>query len=216
MQLMSEPERARRTPLQRMAMRGIRREAGKTAGEPLEPEDWEASWRHHDRKASRAWKRLLLAMPSSPRCGICGAPFAGFGSRVVGPLGFRPSRKNPTVSSTCVESSPPGGMTMITGVLFADLRGFTARFDGRDPEEASKVLRQFYRCAEDVLFPDAIIDKLIGDEVMALYLPHLTNDLGVESIPSLMIEHARALLRSVGYGSDDAPFVEMGIGLDFG
>jgi adenylate cyclase len=31
-----------------------------------------------------------------------------------------------------------------------------------------------------------------------------------------MIEHARSLLRSVGYGSGKQPFVEMGIGLDFG
>ncbi|MGH2959634.1 MAG: adenylate/guanylate cyclase domain-containing protein [Solirubrobacterales bacterium] len=105
---------------------------------------------------------------------------------------------------------------MTTGVLFADLRGFTARFDGRDPEEASNVLRHFYRCAEDVLFPDALIDKLIGDEVMALYLPNLTNNLGPEDTPSLMVEHARGLLRAVGYGSGKQPFVEMGIGLDFG
>jgi adenylate cyclase len=115
-----------------------------------------------------------------------------------------------------VELSPPGGMTMTTGVLFADLRGFTARFDGADPEEASKVLRRFYRCAEDVLFPDAVIDKLIGDEVMALYLPNLTNQLGSDEMPALMLEHARSLLRAVGYGSGSEPFVEMGIGLDFG
>ena len=41
--------------------------------------------------------RLLRALPSSPRCGICGAPFSGFGSRLVRPLGYRPSRKNPTL-----------------------------------------------------------------------------------------------------------------------
>ena len=31
-----------------------------------------------------------------------------------------------------------------------------------------------------------------------------------------MLEHARELLLAVGYGSDDGPFVEMGIGLDVG
>jgi adenylate cyclase len=135
---------------------------------------------------------------------------------VAGPLGYRPSRKNPTVCATCVELAPPGGMTMPAGVLFADLRGFTARFDGGDPEEASKVLRRFYSCAEDVLFPRAVIDKLIGDEVMALYLPTLKRDFGREEVPTLMLEHARDLLRAVGYGSGEKPFVEMGIGLDFG
>jgi adenylate cyclase len=107
-------------------------------------------------------------------------------------------------------------MKMQTGVLFADLRGFTARFDGADPEQASLLLRRFYRCAEDVLFPEAIIDKVIGDEVMALYLPDLKKDIDQADVPALMLEHARGLLRSVGYGSGETPFVEMGIGLDFG
>ena len=32
----------------------------------------------------------------------------------------------------------------------------------------------------------------------------------------MMLEHARSLLRAVGYGSGERPFVEMCIGLDFG
>jgi adenylate cyclase len=108
-------------------------------------------------------------------------------------------------------------MKMHTGVLFADLRGFTARVSAADPEEASILLRRFYRCAEDVLFPDAVIDKLIGDEVMALYLPDLKKEhLPRDAVPRVMLEHARALLRAVGYGSANPPFVEMGIGLDYG
>ena len=77
------------------------------------------------------------APPTGPRCGVCGAPFPGFGGRLAGPLGYRPSRKNPEVCSVCVEFSPPGGMTLYTGVLFADLRSFTARFEGKDPQEAA-------------------------------------------------------------------------------
>jgi len=48
---------------------------------------------------------------------------------------------------------------MHNGVLFADLRGFTARSEQSDPEQVSILLRRFYGCAEDVLFPDAVIDK---------------------------------------------------------
>ncbi len=105
---------------------------------------------------------------------------------------------------------------MQTGILFADLRGFTARFDEGDPEEASIVLSRFYRCAEDVLFPDAVIDKLIGDQVMALYLPSLKRDIALSEVPGVMLDHAHGLLRAVGYGSGEEPFVEMGIGLDIG
>jgi adenylate cyclase len=159
---------------------------------------------------------LFLTLPRSPRCGVCGAPFAGLGRWVAAPLGYRPSRKNPTVCSTCVELAPPGGMTMPTGVLFADLRGFTAQLDGGDAEKAAGMLRRFYGCAEDILFPEAVIDKLIGDEVMALYLPDMKRDIDRDDVPQLMLRHARELLRAVGYGSDEGPFVEVGIGLDLG
>ena len=201
---------------QRMAVRKLRRAAGRQAGEPLEPDDWEVAWRLHEHGLGGLVAAIFRTLPSSPRCGICGAPFAGVGRWVVGPLGYRPSRKNPTVCATCVEFSPPGGMTQYVGVLFADLRGFTARFDGADPHEASILLRRFYRCAEDILFPDAVIDKLIGDEVMALYLPDLKPEMTHDDVPALMLDHALELLRSVGYGSGSPPFVEMGVGIDVG
>jgi adenylate cyclase len=173
-------------------------------------------WKLHEYGMGRVMGSLFMALPHGPRCGVCGAPFAGMGAKVVGPLGYRPSRKNPTICATCVELSPPGGMKMATGILFADIRGFTERFDGADPEEASTVLRRFYRCAEDVLFPDAVIDKVIGDEVMALYLPSLKRDLAEDDVPRVMVDHALGMLRAVGYGSGEEPFVEMGVGMDFG
>lgn len=182
----------------------------------MSPEDWAAEYEVTNGPAARAVRRVLMALPSSPRCGRCGAPFAGAGRWIVGPLGYRPSRKNPTICAVCVETSPPGGMKMYAGVLFADMRGFTARAETEDAEEVSVLLRRFYRCAEDVLFPDAIIDKLMGDEVMALYLPDVQLRIEHDEVPSLMLEHARGLLRSVGYGSDGGPFVELGIGIDAG
>jgi adenylate cyclase len=209
-------EGSKLTLSQRVGLRQVRRKAGKGRDEPLTSEDWAAWVQLDDIRINHALHRLWRVLPSSPRCGICAAPFAGAGRWIVRPLGFAPSRKNPTLCAACVESSPPGGMKMYAGILFADLRGFTARFDGADPEEASIVLRHFYRCAEDVLFPDAVIDKLIGDQVMALYLPILKRAMSPSDVPAVMLEHGRGLLRAVGYGSGEGPFVEMGIGLDIG
>jgi adenylate cyclase len=210
---------------QRQALRGVVKAAHKRPGEPLEPEDWGAYFRFLAQPRSRALKRLLRALPSSPRCGFCGAPFAGVGRRFVAPLGYRPSRKNPSICASCVEMAPPGGMTGEAGVLFADLRGFTALSEDASPQQASALLRRFYAAAEDVLLPEALIDKLIGDEVMALYLPVLVlpGDPALHAGPDerrlvaeAMLRHARALLARVGYGSAEGPFVELGIGLDYG
>ena len=206
------PERETPTLWQRMAVRQLRRRAGRADGEPLAPEDWEIVWRMHGRGLGGATAALFRRLPSGPRCRLCGAPFHGPGRLVAGSLGYRPSRKNPTVCATCVELSPPGGMTQWIGVLFADLRGYTAHSEGADPAETSRVLRGFYRHAEDVLFPEAVIDKLIGDEVMALYLPDMSPDLTREQTPALMLEHARGLLRRPG----SEPSLPIGVGLDVG
>jgi adenylate cyclase len=208
--------RPRLTLWQRLGMRKLRKRAGRVGGEPLEPEDWAIVWHLHGTGFGGLMAGLFQALPGGPRCGVCGAPFGRPGRYITGPLGYRPSRKNPTVCSSCVEFSPPGGMTQQTGVLFADLRGFTARFHDGDPREASQLLRRFYSCAEDVLFPEAVIDKLIGDEVMALYLPDMKPGVTRAETPAVMLRHARELLQSVGYGSPEGPFAELGIGLDLG
>ncbi|HEY2335134.1 MAG TPA: adenylate/guanylate cyclase domain-containing protein [Solirubrobacterales bacterium] len=211
---MAEDAREDRLTLwQRSVLRRIRRSARKGDDEPLTPDDWELYFKLMSGRTGRIWGRFLRALPASPRCGICGAPFSGFGSRLVRPLGYRPSRKNPTLCATCVEASPPGGTTTEVGVLFADLRGFTRLSEQSDPEAVSVLLRRFYSCAEDVLFPEAVIDKLIGDEVMALYLPMYG---GLDDPATTMLEQARELLGRVGYGSVDGPFVEVGVGLDYG
>src|SRR6476660_6443448 len=104
-------------------------------------------------------------------------------------------------------------MTTEAGVLFADIRGFTRLSEQSDPEAVSALLRRFYRSAERVLFPEAIIDKLIGDEVMALYLPMYGR---FDEAAPVMLRHAAALLRAAGYGGEQPPFAEIGVGLDFG
>ena len=196
----------------RSARRKVRKAARRAKGEPLAPEDWAIFFELASGAGERRLSSILRALPRSPRCGICGAPFAGIGARLVRPLGFRQSRKSPNLCATCVEASPPGGMTMQTGILFADIRGFTSLSERSDPAAVSALLRRFYAAAEDVLFPEAVIDKLIGDEVMALYLPHGLS----KPAPELMLDHARRLLAAVGYGTAGGPFAAVGVGLDYG
>jgi adenylate cyclase len=218
-----EGEPHRLTFLQRQSLKKLVKVAKKRPGEPLSPEDWRAYFEFTAQPSNRMMKRVLRALPSTPRCGFCGAPFAGLGGRLVRPLGFRPSRKNPNLCATCVELAPPGGLTTDVGVVFADLRGFTARSESLTPEQASAVLRRFYACAEHVFFPEAMIDKFIGDEVMALYVPMLvmatrTTDQQEASrhVAGRMLAHARELLERAGYGTSDGPAFEVGVGLDFG
>ena len=64
-----------------------------------------------------------------------------------------------------------------------------------------------------MLFPEAVIDKLIGDEVMAIYLPiQRTEDRGGAGADA---RARRELLRAVGYGTTTAVRRD-GVGMDFG
>src|SRR4051794_17332539 len=124
---------------------------------------------------------VMKHMPSEPRCRLCRAPYGGVGGRVMRRLGFGPSRKNPTLCKTCFEEAPIGGVEMEIGVLFADVRGFTSMSEDMDPGDVAELLNRFYGAATRVLSRSAVIDKLVGDEVMALYVPQLFRGDGWEN-----------------------------------
>lgn len=163
---------------------------------------------------TRTLRRVMRAIPANPRCKLCFAPFSGPGGRVVRLLGFAPSRKNPSFCNTCFEKAPHGGRDLDIGVLFADIRGFTTLSETAAPEDVRDLLGRFYDVATDVLIDsNAVIDKLIGDEVMALFVPYF---IPTELCLPKMVDAAEHLLRAVGFGTADGPWCPLGVGLDAG
>lgn len=126
-------------------------------------------------------------------------------------VGFAPSRKNPRLCSKCFEEAPMGGVEMEVGILFADVRGFTSLAEHQSPDAVATLLNRFYAIAVDVLCEHAIIDKLVGDQVMALYLPGVFPGEPAHH----MVADAQALLAASGY-LESRPWVRLGVGLDFG
>ena len=150
--------------------------------------------------------RVFRAVPSNPRCAVCRAPYGGVGGRVFRLLGFSPSRKNPRLCDRCFEKAPMGGEELDVGILFADVRGYTALTEQRPAREVSDLLQRFYATAVDILCRHAIIDKLVGDQVMALYLPGVfEGDPGAH-----MLADAQDLIAAA------TPWIEIGVGLDYG
>jgi adenylate cyclase len=113
----------------------------------------------------------------------------------------------------CFEKAPHGGAEVDAGILFADIRGFTSFSESRPGEEVVRLLNRFYRMATDVLAGHgAIIDKLVGDEVMAIFVSGLAGPSYVEH----MIQASHELVRGAGYGVGGEPWLPLGIGLDRG
>jgi adenylate cyclase len=115
-------------------------------------------------------QRVFRRLPHGPRCKLCQNPFAGIGGSVLGLMGRKPSRKNPNLCQACFDRLPAGGIEIDIGVVFADVRGSTEIGERATATEFAGRMSQFYATATDVLIRhDGVIDKLIGDEVMALF-----------------------------------------------
>ena len=116
-------------------------------------------------------RRLFRYLPSAPRCKVCSNPFGGPAGRVLAAAGFTPSRKNPNLCSRCCDVLPAGGAEVDVAVLFADVRGSTALSTRSAATDFASLLNRFYIAATQTLLRhDAVIDKLIGDEVMAFFV----------------------------------------------
>jgi adenylate cyclase len=158
-------------------------------------------------------RRVFRYLPSSPRCKLCNNPFGGMGGRVLRVAGFKPSRKNPNLCTRCCDSLPPGGSEVDIAVLFADIRGSTALGEQTRAADFATLLNRFYATATQTLLRhDAVIDKLIGDEVMAFFVHGITG----ADYRRRAVEAGIDLLRAVGYGSDSAPWIELGVAVNAG
>ncbi len=81
------------------------------------------------------------------------------------------------------------------------------------PTEYAALLNRFYAVATDSLIrQDAIIDKLIGDEVMALFIPGICGP----EFRRRAAESAFSLLRAVGYGDAQGPWMPLGAAVNAG
>jgi adenylate cyclase len=89
-------------------------------------------------------------------------------------VGLRPSRMNPNLCTFCelafTRIMKARNITINATVLFADLRGYTTASQHLAPDQMSLTLDAFYdECAEAIWEYDGLLNKTIGDAVMAVF-----------------------------------------------
>jgi class 3 adenylate cyclase len=98
-------------------------------------------------------------------------------------------------------------------MLFADVRGSTVIAEGMSPADYSKLIERFYAEATDVLVrQDALIDRLVGDQVVALFVPGF----GGPQHAARAIKAAQALRRRAGRLDSQGTWLPIGIGIHTG
>jgi len=117
----------------------------------------------HSRFCKGCWEQMHLPVPLR---GMISAPFRAFG--------VRPSRMNPNTCTICelmfTRVMKARKITIDATVMFADLRGYTTLSQSRSPDAVSGLLDAFYdECAAAIWEHDGLLNKTIGDAVMAVF-----------------------------------------------
>jgi adenylate cyclase len=189
---------------------------------PIAPEQDERStteiWRSiltGDDPGLPALRRRFRRLPSDPRCKMCAAPFRGPGKYVTRLMMHGQSSVNPMLCNLCFGNirKGPGGAEIEISVLFADIRGSTGIAERTSAGEFRRLVQRFYLGAAKAIHAhDGIVDKFLGDGIMALFIPVVTGEL--HAIRA--IEAGEALLRAVGGRELIDGGVRVGVGVHTG
>ncbi|MGB3716398.1 MAG: adenylate/guanylate cyclase domain-containing protein [Candidatus Promineifilaceae bacterium] len=161
-------------------------------------------------------RRLFRFLPGNPRCRTCYAPFQGAGGSIARLVyGKRPSNLNPHLCNVCEQFAREhqGGADIELSLLFVDVRGSTTLAEGMSPMEYSQVVNRFYNAASSVMIQsEALIDKIIGDQVAGIYVPGFA---GPEHALRA-IEAGQEILKVTGHTDSDEPWIPLGAGVHTG
>jgi adenylate cyclase len=158
-------------------------------------------------------RRISRSIPSDPRCKLCDTPFGPPGN-VMRFIGFGPSPLNRRICSGCIHAleKRPGGAEVEVSIMFADVRGSTALAERMSAAEFSELIARFYGlAAKAVDARNGIVDKFVGDQVVALFIPGFAGDDHAEDA----IAAARELLVETGH-ADGEPWIPVGAGIHTG
>ena len=170
-----------------------------------------------------AWMRVknglqsgfFRIIPTDPRCMWCDAPFRGMGAPLMNAIGRGQSNRNPNVCSDCENmiKHNRGGAEVDLTMVFADIRGSTSLAEKISPTEFKTIIDRFFRVVSDELIRGgALIDKLIGDEVTAFFVPGLAGKDHARSA----VKAAQLALLKTGHAGPDGPWVPVGVGIHTG
>lgn len=163
----------------------------------------------------RQFRRFMQSLPADPRCKACRQPFKGAVGMLMRAIGRAPSKLNPQLCNVCdvYIAKNLGGAEVELTMLFADVRGSTALAEKMNPGEYSRIINRFYQESTDVLVrADALIEKLIGDEVAAMFVPGIAGPMH----SGRAVDAARGILQATGHGHPDGPWIPVGIGVHRG
>ena len=158
-------------------------------------------------------RQIFKVLPATQRCRFCLAPLKGISTPLIRAIYRKgPSKMNPHLCNACelFASEHQGGAEVELSLLFADVRGSTTLAESMSPSAFSTLINRFYDVAARIMVnTDALIDKIIGDQVAGMYVPSLAG----KDHASKALAAAQQLLHDTGHHSVDGPWIPIGVGI---
>jgi len=104
-------------------------------------------------------------------------------------------------------------------ILFSDVRGFTTFAEAHPPEQVSRQMSEYHsEMVEAVFSAQGVLDKFIGDAVMALFGPYLESDenLSAKAVVSALEMMRRLEALNQRWEQEGLPEFRIGIGIHTG
>ena len=163
----------------------------------------------------RESRHIFGILPGHARCKFCNAPFDGALAPILRLVGKGPSRLTSQFCQQCqvMATEHFGGAEIELTLLFADVRGSTKLGEKMKPAEFSQLISRFFSASTHVLLDThAWIDKLVGDQVIGMYIPFFVG----EPHQLVAIDAAKELLHVTGHHERGGPWIEVGVGVHSG
>ena len=167
--------------------------------------------------ALRRGRRMyrMLSPTARNRCRLCFAGFDGFTAPAMRLMGRGPWRRNPHFCEKCEAAleKERGGAEIEVAMLYADVRGSTQLAARTGPAGFAALMQRFFQTAMTVFTrSDAVVDKMVGDELIGIYLPDLTGS----DYRQRAVAAALELLRATGHDDPHGPWLSIGVGVHAG
>lgn len=111
-----------------------------------------------------------------------------------------------------------GGESKTATVFFSDIRSFTSISEKLTPHEVVGFLNEYMTLMVEIVHKyNGVVDKFIGDAIMAIWGAPVTRPNDVENAVNATLEMRAALQKfNVGRGAKNKPIIRIGMGLNTG
>lgn len=160
-------------------------------------------------------QKIYKTLPSNPHCVECGMPMAGLGGALLRFNGSKPSSFSSILCSGCerLARKKESGAEIELSMLFADVRDSTPLAERTPTTEFKALIQRFYKETSHVLVHhSSMVNRLMGDQVSGLFVPRFAG----KDHAKVAIEAAKAVLEVTGHGSQDGPWIPVGVGVHTG